>query len=236
MDTPVRSCEFDHPPSDDELAVVFSERPNLSGNKLRDTGDEVRIETTLFPTRTASVFVVLVMSAIYIGGQMSPHPIDPWAIVPGGILLLLVVAGLYAMGNGFNRQARAANPLVALDRRTGVLSIEGRAEPLPLADIVELVVWELTHANLRAIHRPHDDFPICQVMALVGSGDLFRVEFLFQHQGPAEGIGSYLPRRFAKALNVPLRIVRNREQLRDLRPPDRFTKRFDKKTETKKRS
>ena len=229
MDQPVYSCEFDHRPSDDELAVVFSERTKLPGNKYREVGDEIRVETALFPTRMACIFVVLTMAAIVIGGQMTPNPIPNSALVPGGILLVMFVSGLYAMGEWHNAQARVANPLVAFDRRTGMLHVHGRAEPLPAADVVELVAWEMTHANLRAIHKSSEDYPVCQIMALVGRDVSYRLEFLLQHDGPAEGIGTYLPRRLAKAMNVPLRVVRNREQLRDLRPPDRFMKRFEKK-------
>jgi hypothetical protein len=228
MDTPVRTCEFDHRPSDDELAVVFSWRPHLYGNRFRDAGDEIRIETALFPTRAACAWVVLTMPAIYVVAQMT-STIDPRMIVPGVILSVMVVAGLYALGKWFNRLATAANPLVAFDRRTQTLHIEGRAEPLPVADVVELVVWELTHGNLRAIGRNRDDDPVCQVMALAGRDDRFRLEFLYQHGGPVEGIGSYSPRRLAAVMNVPLRAVRNRKQLSDLRPPDQPKTWFGKK-------
>ena len=59
MDKPVRALEFDHWPSDDDFAVVFSERTNLPGNRFCESGDEARIEVALFPTRTACAFVVL---------------------------------------------------------------------------------------------------------------------------------------------------------------------------------
>jgi len=225
MDKPVRVVEFDHRPSDDELAVVFSERTNLSGNRYRDTGDEVRIETAMFPTRTACVFVVLAMAAVVVGGQLTPNPVPTGALVPSGIVLAMFVTGLYAVGNWFNRMAAAANPLVLFDRLNGTLHVEGRAEPLLASQVQEIAVWELSYKNLRELGRSSDDFPACQVVALVGRDDRYYLEFLYQHQGPAEGIGSYPSRRLAQAINVPLRVIRNREQLRDLRPPDRFTKR-----------
>jgi hypothetical protein len=141
MQPPVRSVEFDHRPSDEELKFLFPRR-NLTGSvsAWRQQGD-LLIGSRPVPLLATSIFMLAINVVAY--GMMTHFQGFPrgdqrpvFLLFAGGTVFLLAFFAL------INHWIRGQGPLVVFRPGLKVLFVEGHGGPIALDTIREIVVLD----------------------------------------------------------------------------------------------
>jgi hypothetical protein len=140
------------------------------------------------------------------------------------VTAVLCLSGTFGVLAYLNRLAGKINPILVLDHSRGELRISGRVEPIRTADVVEIIIWELSPENLFELGLDREEVDV-QVSALMRRGESWQQVFLYHDDERAAVRGDDAPaRRLAQSLHVPLRRVTDVAAIRDLRQPDRLGK------------
>lgn len=224
---------FDHVPSDAEAAVFFPERSFNRDLLRRMNGDRETWELTGIPLWGVAIALCIPAAGVAFGRWSGKIVGDDFSFVVAMGVMIVVFA--FAFFHWLNQSIRALNPVLVFDRSLGELRVQGRTEVLAVRDVVELIEWTLTPENERALRLNTDGETIRQTSALLRRADGFELVPLFHDNGNVyhlEVVGR-LPRirhrsaakEIAASLGVPLRKIGVVDVARDVRPPDRFSKR-----------
>lgn len=227
MTPPLRTLEFDHPPTDEELSVFFPPRFQSGIAWWRERDGRLQLRIHGLPMRSFSVVMGLVVAGIVLYWERIGLRVDDDLRQAAAIFTPCILITFCAIGAWFNRQVAAINPILAYDRLKGELAVEGRGEPISVGDMTEIVVRRLTGDDLRALKFDSEQQVGRQVTAISRRGEQYGLEFLFHDPAPTYLFGQKDPvDALAEMLNLPKRTVATPAPVRDLRPPDRFTKQF----------
>lgn len=223
--------EFEHVPSDAEAAVCFPHRGLGSFVQRRLLGDREQWEVPPVPLGCVAASLAMPVAGLACYRRFIA-PDDPhFGFMTA--MIFPISLGLFAIVYALNRHVADANPLVVVDHARHEFQISGADEPISIVDAVEIITWKLSPENLCALEidsESNDE----QTSVLVRRGERFALIFLFDMGNVVDWqfmrTWPYVKRvhaaqQLADSLGVPWRRIGNVSVARDLRPPNRFSKR-----------
>jgi hypothetical protein len=224
---PLRTLEFDHPPTDEELRVFFPPRFHTDSPWWRERDGRLLLKVYGLPFHCIAVVMGFVVAGIVFYGERIGLRVDDNLRQAAAVYTPVIIIAFWAFSGWFNRNVAAMNPILAYDRLKGELAVEGRSAPLSVGEMTEIVVWKLTGDDYRALKIAGDEQVNRQVSAITRRDDRFGLEFLYHDRAAIYLFGMVDPvDRLAQTLNLPKRTLAAVGPVTDLRPPDRFTKKF----------
>jgi hypothetical protein len=224
---PQRTLEFDHPPTDDELRVFFPPRFHTDTPWWRERDGRSLLKVYGLPFHYAAVVMGFVVAGIVFYGERIGLRVDRNLRQAAAVFTPVIIIAFWAFSSWFNRNVAAMNPILAYDRLKGELAVEGRSEPISVGELTEILVWKLTGEDYRALKFAGDGEVNRQVSAVTHRDGRFALEFLFHDRAAIYLFGLVDPvDQLAQTLNLPKRSLAAGGTVKDLRQPDRFTKKF----------